>query len=84
MEAEDFFVELMFGSGATLGVLIIIAISIIVLAKFKYSGILIFPISLFMGIQYFMLTSPLPYHGLVMFILSIFAILQVASQEVGK
>lgn len=51
---DDAFDALLFGSGSYLGLLIIIAITVILLVVWKYSGVLTFPISLTLGIYYLM------------------------------
>lgn len=49
---DEFFNELMFGSGAWFGLILIIAIVIIVTAHKKISGVLFMPITIFIGIYY--------------------------------
>lgn len=51
-EIVEFFTELMFGSGAWFGLLIILAIAFIVSYKAKYSSLVFIMILLFLGITY--------------------------------
>ena len=52
-EASEFFTELLFGSGAWLGLILIIAIMLLVSAKTKTGGIFMCIISIFLGLEYF-------------------------------
>lgn len=52
-EALEFFNELMFGSGAWLGLILIVTIMLLVSAKTKMGGIFMCIISIFLGLEYF-------------------------------
>jgi len=52
-EAQEFFQELLFGSGAWIGLILIIAIMLLVSAKTKMGGIFMCIICIFLGLEYF-------------------------------
>jgi hypothetical protein len=48
----DFFDELLYGSGAWIGLILIIALILLVTVKVKYSSALFIPICVFLGLFY--------------------------------
>lgn len=72
-EAQEFFTELMFGSGAWLGLLLIVAIMVLVTAKTKIGGLPMLIIGIFMGIEYFnnvSVSSNFFWSAIIMFLIS--------------
>lgn len=51
-EFQEFFEELLYGSGAWLGLILILSIVLIVSLKVKYSSALFVPIMIFLGLFY--------------------------------
>lgn len=52
-EASEMFTELLFGSGAWIGLILIMSVSLLVVYKIKYSSILFLIIFIFLGWEYF-------------------------------
>jgi len=76
-EFAEFFNELLFGTGAYLGAILICAIVLLVTYKVRYSGALFMPITIFLGIQYLNTVpqnSNLIWVGILMFIMSIYSL----------
>jgi predicted membrane-bound dolichyl-phosphate-mannose-protein mannosyltransferase len=73
---DDVFNALFFGAGSWLGLLLFISIIIGLLYKTKYSGALLLPIAVFLGISY--LDASLPWHAVIMLFTSIFIIVYMA------
>jgi len=72
-EAQEFFQELLFGSGAWLGLILIIAIMVLASAKTKIGGIPMLIIGIFVGIMYFDnvdASTNFFWSGIIMFIIS--------------
>ena len=72
MTFGDFFTELLFGAGAWIGILLILAIEVGLLLKWKYSGVLLLPVTLLLGIDY--LTRNLAWQSIIMFVSAIFVL----------
>lgn len=72
------FNELFYGSGMWLGLLLLIAIIIAVSLKAKYAGIIMFPATVFLSINYF--TENFMWGGILMLITGIFVILTMSSK----
>jgi hypothetical protein len=70
------FDELFFGSGMWLGLLLFISIIIVVSLKAKYAGIIMFPATVFLAINYF--TKSFMWGGILMLITGIFVILTMS------
>jgi hypothetical protein len=69
------FNELFFGSGAWLGLLLLLVIIVVLSVRVKYAGVLTLPVTVFLGIDY--LNNDLLWHGLIMFFAAIFIILNL-------
>jgi hypothetical protein len=85
-EFTEFFQELLFGTGAWLGALLIVSIIVIVTVKNRLSGAIFMPICIFLGIQYFntvSASSNLMWIGILMFIMAIYC-LAMLIMEVRK
>jgi len=79
---SDVFTELLYGEGIWFGLLILLAIIIGISAKTKYGGLFCLPITVFLGIDY--LGQGETYHlwgAIIMFITSVFLILNIAKQR---
>ena len=70
---DDAFNTLFFGSGSYLGILLLLALVIGLFLKWKYSAILTFPITLFLGMEY--LDNSLNYHAGIMFFTTAFILM---------
>jgi len=79
-EAQEFFQELMFGSGAWLGLILILGLMILITYKVKEAGFAFLLISIFLGIEYFnnvSASSNFFWSGIIMFLFG--AMLAVSS-----
>lgn len=68
---EEVFNELLFGSGAWLGLIIILVLIIGASERSKYAGVCFIPVSLFIGIMYFdnvAVNENFMWAGVIMFI----------------
>jgi len=63
-EAEEFFMELLFGSGSWLGLILIVVIALLVVSQVKYSSLPMTVILIFMGLDY-LLNTPNTWHVIV-------------------
>jgi Na+(H+)/acetate symporter ActP len=70
------FNELFYGAGSWLGLLLLIAMVTGISAKVKYGGVLMFPVCLFLGMNY--LTYNLMWNALIMFFLAVFIAIMTA------
>ena len=61
---------LFFGSGSWLGILLFLTLIVALIIKWKYSGILLFPVTLFLGLEY--LDQSLNWHATIMFFSTVF------------
>lgn len=75
-EFTELFTELLFGTGSWIGLIIILVLMVIALASWKWSGILCLPISLMLGIEYFL--HALGWQGIVMWLFAVFCLLRLA------
>lgn len=76
-EFTEFFNELLFGTGAWLGLILIVAIIALVTAKEKLTGGIFLPIAIFIGIEYFMnvpSNSNFMWAGIIMFVMAIYCL----------
>lgn len=73
------FQELFYGSGAWLGLLLLLILLILLSLKVKFANLLTVPITIFLGIEY--LSNDLMWHGFIMFLSSIFLILNLVRNE---
>jgi len=72
----DAFNALFYGEGSWLGLLLMIALIVGLVSKWKLAGGLFIPVSIFMGINYF--NHDLGWHGLIMFLVAIFVLIYMA------
>lgn len=75
------FTELFYGSGAWLGILLLLTIIISLSAKIKYAGVLTLPIVVFLGIDY--ITNDLLWNAVIMFFASIFIVISLVKHDDG-
>jgi len=75
---DDFFISLLFGQGAWLGVLIILMFVVALMLAWKYSGVLLIPVTIFLGIAY--LGEDLFWHSIIMFLSAVFIMFYMAKQ----
>ena len=73
------FGELFFGSGSWLGILLLLVIILAISLKTKYAGVLMIPVTIFLGIEY--LSKGMPWHTIIMLITSVFVILNMFRRE---
>lgn len=73
------FTELFYGSGAWLGILLLLALIIVLSSRVKYAGVLMLPVAVFLGIDY--LTNDLLWNALIMFFTSIFIIINLVGSR---
>lgn len=66
------FQELFFGAGAWLGLILYLSMTLAPAYKWRESGILFLPITIFLGITY--LNESLEWHALIMFFTAVFII----------
>jgi hypothetical protein len=72
------FQALFYGDGAWFGLLLILSICIGLMLKWKYSGVLFLPVTIFLGIDY--LDHSLPWHALIVWSSSLFLMLYMVKQ----
>jgi len=75
---QDFFFELLYGSGSWFGVLLLLAFIIGLLMRWKYSGVLLLPVTVFLAIDY--LNNDLAWQSMIMFVTSVFIIVYMAKK----
>lgn len=73
---NDLFQALFFGNGNLFGLLLVLLIIFIMVMVYPKSGLLLLPVSVFWGINY--LNNDLGWHGLIMFLLSVFIMFDLA------
>lgn len=76
---DDAFNALFYGAGSWLGLLLMIALIVGLVSKWKLAGGLFIPVSIFMGINYF--NHDLGWHGLIMFLVAIFVLIYMAFES---
>lgn len=72
------FEALLFGSGSWFGLMLMLSICLGLMLKWKYSGVLFFPVMIFLGIEY--LGHDLPWHALIVWSSSLFLLLYMIKQ----
>jgi hypothetical protein len=77
---NDAFNALFFGAGAWFGILIVLSISLGLMLKWKYSGTLLLPVTIFMGIDYLTQDPAMPWHAIIMFSSSLVFMLYMVKQ----
>jgi len=75
---QDFFFELLYGSGSWFGVVLLLAFIIGLLTRWKYSGVLLLPVTVFLAIDY--LKNDLAWQSIIMFVSSVFIIVYMAKK----
>jgi len=75
---QDFFFELLYGSGSWFGVVLLLAFIIGLLTRWKYSGVLLLPVTIFLAIDY--LKNDLAWQSIIMFVSSVFIIVYMAKK----
>ncbi len=75
------FQELFYGSGAWLGILLLLSIIIGLSLKEKYAAVMMLPVCIFLGIDY--ITNDLLWNALIMFFSSIFIVFNLARNKKG-
>jgi hypothetical protein len=76
-EFQEFFTELLFGTGAWLGIILIVSVIVLVTFKEKLSAGIFLPICIFLGIQYFNSVpsnSNLIWGAILMFVMAVYCI----------
>lgn len=80
---DDVFTSLFVGTGSWLGLLLFITLILGITFAWKYGGLLMMPVSIFLGIYY--LDNSLGWHGLIMILVAIFIVgSMVNEQKKGK
>ena len=72
------FEALFYGSGSWLGLLLFLSIMTGLLLKWKYTGVLVLPITLFLRIDY--MDKNLGWQSIIMFLTSIFVLLYLVKE----
>lgn len=73
---NDLFNVLFYGSGAWLGLLLMLLLIFGLIIKYPKAGLLMLPVTVFLGINY--LNNDLGWHGLIMFLTSTFIMFDFA------
>lgn len=69
---NEAFQSLLYGDGSWIGILLILTFIIGLMLKWKYSGVLLFPVTLFLGLDY--LGESLNWHAAIMFFTTVFMV----------
>jgi hypothetical protein len=72
------FESLFFGAGSWFGLLLILSISLGLMLKWKYSGVLFLPVMVFLGLDY--LSHDLAWQALIVWSSSLFLLLYMVKQ----
>lgn len=72
---KQLFTEFLFGSGSLLGLTVLLVFIVLIIAKWKYAGILFIPITVLMAIEYFKLD--LGWHGVLMLLTTVFILIRL-------
>lgn len=70
---DEAFESLFFGTGSWLGLLLFLSILIGLLLKWKYTGVLILPVTVFLGLEY--LGKDMGWHTIIMFFTGVFTMI---------
>jgi len=76
---DEAFESLFFGAGSWLGLLLFLIIITGLLLKWKYMGVLLLPITIFLGIEY--LSEGLKWQSIIMFLSSIFILFYLITKR---
>lgn len=82
MSVADVFTELFYGAGAWLGLILVLGIIITLSLKTKYAGLLMLPVSVFLGIDYLGYPA-LMWNAVIMFFAAIFITINLVKNEGG-
>jgi len=77
-EFQEFFTELLYGTGCWIGITIMLAFFVAITVKWKHSSVLFLPITIFMGIEY--LDRDLGWQALIMFLSGIFMLFYLVKE----
>lgn len=80
-EVDEVFNSLFYGGGSWLGLILMLILIIGLCIKWRNASVIMLPISMLLGINY--LSNSLGWHGLIMFLTSIFILIEY-SQYHGK
>jgi len=83
-EFQELFNELLYGSGAWIGFLIILSIILLVSVSVKHSGIIFIPICIFIGIFYLdnvAVNSNFMWSAIIMFLLPFFLFFRLMKED---
>jgi hypothetical protein len=69
---DDAFNALFFGSGSWLGLLLFLSIMISLVLKWKYIGVLVVPVAVFLGLDY--IGYDMSWHAVIMFFTGAFIV----------
>lgn len=72
------FTEILFGSGAWIGLILLLTISLAMVLRWKATAVLFMPITLLLGIEY--LTYELTFHAMILFFTTIFMVLYMVRE----
>lgn len=73
------FSSLFYGTGSWLGILLLLSIITGLLLKWKYTGALLLPITVFLALDY--LSKDLGWHTMIMFLTSTFILIYMARKK---
>lgn len=78
----DAFLELLYGEGAWFGLVLMLTIMVGFTLKWKLAGVLMIPVSVFMGLEY--LGRDLTWHTTIMLCLTVFLFYVVGKELKGR
>lgn len=78
-DIDEVFTSLFFGGGAWLGLMLFVVLMIGLTYKAKELGILMFPISILLGIEY--LDAGLGWHSFIMFCTTLFIVFFIVKES---
>jgi thiosulfate reductase cytochrome b subunit len=76
---NEVFRALFYGDGSWLGILLLLSMCLGLLLKWKYSGVLLLPITIFLGMDY--LEQNLVWHTLIMWFTTIFVLVYMVKKK---
>jgi len=77
-EFQEFFTELLYGTGCWIGLTLMLILFFAMVAKWKHSSVLFLPITIFMAIDY--LNRDLDWQALIMFLSGIFMLFYLVKE----
>ena len=75
---DEAFTALFFGTGSWLGILLFLSIIIGLLLKWKYTGALLLPITIFLALEY--LAQDMAWESIIMFFTSVFIMIYMMKE----